>query len=662
MSALLFLFACGGDRITLVVPPDTLEAFEAFARHTPAQDLTLTASSDPEQDASGRGLQIAVVQDLDCTGCFEISGSDSDWTVHGGDRLGLQYGVSHLFEQGLGYRFLHPHDPYIPETLATPTGLAVGLQTPEVDRRGLHLHTLHPTDGFMDFWEPDGEAGLRRAEAVLDWAVKQRANHVQWVGLDDITNSPFRHEDWLAQTQVILQMADTRGLTTGLGIQLFGDANLQQSFDLLDEEGTEEEQRAEIRQRLSLLTEDLDFDVFNLSFGEFYDADPQAFIDAARWTVEELQALEPGAEVPAVVHVGADLVVEYAGEELLYYHLAKHVEGLIPWVHTVMYYTLFDDAGGAYHHDEFTEHRQLLLDRLEADEPVGYFPETAYWVAFDNSVPQALPVYAHSRHRDLTQIRLAGQELEDHVLFSSGWEWGYWAHDVAALRHSYTLEEDWCAPIRFMMAPQGSDLADLVCELGEVQADGLIGQRLAPWLAGQDNLMVLGYELGIVSQPTRPLWDDLVEADDTTKATFETDVLDPLTAYASTLRDLVDRAEALADLHDDRTTREALDGFHVDALRAEFMREILRALLGADTTSLEEAQALFDQAMQVVADRHADLRDPDPDRLVSEEANATIYPFGYLFHADTLCFWERELNEARNVLEDAGLPLPGCSL
>jgi len=660
MTSLMLLLACGGDRVTLVVPSEAFEAFEALARHTPIQDLTVTPSADPASDAGGRGLQVAVVQDLDCTECFELTGDGSDWTVHGGDLLGLQYGVAHLFEQGLGYRFLHPHDPWVPAQHLDPTALG-GRHNPEIDRRGLHLHTLHPTDAFMDFWEPDGDAGLARAEAVLDWAVKQRANHVQWVGLDDIADSGFRHEDWVATTAQILEMARTRGLTTGLGLQLFGAANLQQSFDLLDDVGTEAEQRAEMHQRLSLLSEGLDFDVYNLSFGEFYDEDPQGFVDSATWAVEEMQAVQPGVEVPAVVHVGADLTVEYQGEDLLYYHLAKHVEGLTPWVHTVMFYTLFDDAGGAYHHEEFSEHRALLLDRLHAGEPVGYFPETAYWVAFDNPVPQALPLYARSRHRDLDQIRLAGATLEDHVLFSSGWEWGYWAHDVAALRHSYTLQDDWCGPIRFMLEPQGSGLADLVCELGDLQATALIDERLAPWLAGQDNLMVLGYNLDIVSQPVRPVWEDLVAYDDEARALFDADVLIPLVAYRDALQGLSDRAAGL-DLADNRVVREALDGFAVDALRAAFMVEVLGALMDADPGRLDDAQDRMAQAAEVIAARHGDLHDPDPERLVSEEANATIYPFGYLLRADTLCYWERELSDARNVLEDAGLVVPGCSL
>jgi hypothetical protein len=69
-----------------------------------------------------------------------------------------------------------------------------------------------------------------------------------------------------------------------------------------------------------------------------------------------------------------------------------------------------EDAGGAYAHDTFDEHRAFLEENLAAGETVGYFPETAFWVAFDNSGPTYLPLYVRSRWTDLAAFR----DLEDH--------------------------------------------------------------------------------------------------------------------------------------------------------------------------------------------------------------------------------------------------------
>jgi len=69
---------------------------------------------------------------------------------------------------------------------------------------------------------------------------------------------------------------------------------------------------------------------------------------------------------------------------------------------------------------------------------VMYYPETAYWVNYDNQVPLFLPIYALNRLRDLRMI--AEREERENVringqyIFDSGWEWGYWFQGVVAAR------------------------------------------------------------------------------------------------------------------------------------------------------------------------------------------------------------------------------------
>ena len=149
------------------------------------------------------------------------------------------------------------------------------------------------------------------------------------------------------------------------------------------------------------------------------------------WTVNEF-------EVPAVNVVLATLVM--CGAWLT--TIVKFCDAaLIPELHTVMFYDLYEDAGGAYGHDDFAEHRAYLLDRIAAGQPAAYFPESAYWVAFDDSVQLYLPLYVRSRWLDLDRLAADpaahGKPLDEHLIFSSGWEWGYWLGDYAALRASY---------------------------------------------------------------------------------------------------------------------------------------------------------------------------------------------------------------------------------
>ena len=150
-----------------------------------------------------------------------------------------------------------------------------------------------------------------------------------------------------------------RGATVGIGVQLFGSGNLQNAFDLVDDVNGNRE--TQISSRLSLVLDDLDFDVLEMSFGEFFDEEPQEFIDSVNQAYDILQSVSPGIEMTSRLHVGDDLQVTYNDEEMIYYFLAAYANPEItPWVHTVMYYNLFEPSNGAYHHEDFAEHREFF--------------------------------------------------------------------------------------------------------------------------------------------------------------------------------------------------------------------------------------------------------------------------------------------------------------
>src|SRR5262249_52885417 len=186
---------------------------------------------------------------------------------------------------------------------------------------------------------------------------------------------------WKSATAEIIDAAHRRGIRVGLNIQLFGASNLQQAFDLVDDAtGSIPDQ---IAARLPLVIDGVAFDVYDPSFGEFFDADAQAFIDAVNEVRHQLTSLAPSAEMHAVVHVGATQRVQYMGNDILYYFLVQYADpSIVPEIHTVMYYDLFEDAGGAYQHQGFSEHRQYLVDRLCAGQAAADFPETPAWVWF----------------------------------------------------------------------------------------------------------------------------------------------------------------------------------------------------------------------------------------------------------------------------------------
>ena len=627
----LLSFACNGTEkgLNIVVPSALEPAIADYVNFLDREDVgwMIGERCRPEE--------VRLVYNANRGECYRFLETGRCTQIEGGF-LGLQYGLSDLLEQA-GMGFFHPHASTGPQELSIPAITETEWQCPQMTRRGIHMHTLHPTEGYFDAWEPEGDTtNMRR---IADWIVKNRGNHLQWVALDSMP------ANWETNTQAIVDAIEARGLTTGLGVQLFSEANLQEAFNLVaDDSG---DHRTQMEREWSRVSK-VGFDLFNLSFGEFFSSEPETFIESIDLSHTILQEQSPGTEMTTVLHVGDDLRVEYEGQEWIYYLLAQFADPEIkPWIHTVMYYNLYDDAGGAYHHEEFDQHRSLIEDYLAAEEPVGYFPESAYWCAFDSPIPQYLPVYIRSRWTDMNQLN----GLQDHVLFSSGWEWGYWLNDVATLRMNWQVPGDYCNTIEDILAPiDAPNLAPAICALAEVQHEALIVNRMAPWTASLDAAMAAGANLDIVAQPLRPDFDALTPDD----------------------REIADRLDALADDteaiwstlsdSDDPWVEEVRDGMEIDVLRARFMARLVTASIDADPAELSAAEAHHARARSVVDTRHGALWDPDPARLLGTEENHTLYDFGYLLRAEELCFWERELTQVRNFVLDESETVPGCLL
>ncbi|MDB4961716.1 MAG: hypothetical protein JWP01_1715 [Myxococcales bacterium] len=662
LVSVLLLAACGDNlqgQITIVSDPQWQPALREMAELTPYSGISVR-NEDPA------GFQIVVVDDpaIPLEG-FQLTLDPGGETirVQAHDVLGAQYGVAAALE-GMGFRFRHPFDPYVPR-VPVVGAIDETLHTPDIRVRGLQLHTLHPIEGYFAFWEP-GKGSTTDAHRIIDWVIKNRGNFLQWVALDNIMKPEF-HEPWKAFTQELLAYAHSRGVRIGLNIQLFGQSNLQNAFDLSDDKTGMIPLRDEIHARLPLITQDLPFDVYTLSFGEFFNAEPQKFIDSVNTAFNELQAVAPNAEMHTLIHVGDNQRIDFMGENLIYYFLAKFADPrIITDVHTVMFYNLFEDAGGAYHHDNFVDHRLLVQNKMCAGERVAYQPETAYWVAFDNSVPQFYPLYVHSRLLDLDMLqRPEGPcgTLDQHYLFSTGWEWGYWLNDVTALRASYDLVTPETAIAEELAPDLGPQAATLVSQMMEVQHQRVLLGRLTGYLVGRDSVIDIGRQLDIISQPDRVTFDQLVAG---TGRTEVIEMLFEMRRYADEL-DALDQDLGKLVLKENRWSRELRDGFAIDRLRAKFVAATYDATLAkiagdtdAADAAFREAEDLIAQARIVVARRHGDLHDSIGSRHVGITANQTFYQFGYLFFANNLCYWTRELEQVEGILTGTTPRPPSC--
>ncbi|MDQ3367076.1 MAG: hypothetical protein M3680_16755 [Myxococcota bacterium] len=665
LAVLYFVTACGDnirERISINAEAAWQPALAEMVAFTPSRELSLGADGD---------IRIDVQEDasVPAEGYVLTRSGAEGMLVRARDVLGAQYGTAAALE-ALGFRFRHPLDTYVPPAFEIDPALVDGAHAPEIRVRGFQLHTLHPFEAYYAFWEPSADS-TETAHRIIDWTIKNRGNFVQWVGLDDILD-PGRYAAWHPFTRELIDYAHARGVRVGFNLQMFGQANLQLAYDLIDKDAAVKPIAEQIADRLPAITEGLPFDVYDLSFGEFFNADPDLFIGSVNEVKRQLDVLAPQAELHAFIHVGAEQVVEYMGESLLYYFLVKYADpAIIHDVHTTMFYNLFETTSGAYHHDDFSEHREYLFEQMCAGRRPAYVPETAYWVAFDNSVPAFYPLYIHNRWLDLQQIKAqvpCDVPLDNHTLFTTGWEWGYWLHDVSSLRASYELPSSPAALVEHALAPELGAAVPSILELIALQREHVHHGGLVAYLSGRDISIDAGRQLGIVSQPDRITFEDLVAGGDV--AAVRDDVLPRLATYAGRVEAL-GTALAAQRLPRSRWTAELRDGFEIDALRARFVianyEATIAHLAGATATARDRADAaadLMERAAKVVARRHGDLHDTHGTRLLDrstdESPNQTFYQYGYLYMANTLCYWRRELAQVEAALGSTSAPAPGC--
>ncbi|MDQ3033214.1 MAG: hypothetical protein M3Y87_12420 [Myxococcota bacterium] len=665
-------------RLGILVRAEDRVLAEGIAGLLPEGSVAIRERPDPAAalgDAIDELSVALVIEPAICDECYRLdSPAPERVVVHGDAPLGVQYGLAHALEAH-GVRFFHPWRAHVPEgALAAIDAFDGATIEPETPVRGLHLHIIHPIEAHFALWESN-ETSIPAARRMFAWVVANRGNFVAWPGLDSI-ETPAEAERWRTHTRELLDIAHGMGLRVGFGLQLFGTSNLQFAFDLIDD--SRRDPAEQISERLDILGA-LPFDSMSISFGEFSGVEPTMFVDTLELTYDAIQERWPGIEVSASIHVGAEeaLRVTWMGEEMIYYFLAMEADRpIVPWIHTVMYYDLVEDAGGAYHHDDFSEHFDLMIRMLGEGREVAYFPESAYWVAFDNPIPTYLPLYVRSRWLDLDAIRTRAQSegvpaLQQHVTFSSGWEWGYWQNDVATLRASHHLPARWEDLFVEMLAPwgaEGEEAAESIIDLTRAQHTALIEQRLAPWYGSVDVVIELGYTMGIVSQPRRLSFEEITAMTEPERAAFGASVVEPMGVLANASEAALARLMASGVPQDDPFVAELIDGFAIDVQRARFVEASLRATLAsaAGTDPIEHLAAMqtaLDAARPISARRHAALHDPNAAELVARRRNnATLYDYGYLREASTLCFWTRELAQVRNLILHETAAVPACVL
>ena len=625
---------------------------------------------------------------------------------HPHGNLGAAHGAYALLER-LGFAFLHPLSPVVPEALSEPAAEELSREEPRWPERTLHLHTQHPlelTEVLQGFGPkgPDDEAGflamLPEVERLCEWLVANRQNGLEWFLLWAESWAEFADSDGrLMRLARIVERVHAYGLAAGIDAPI---AFAQQhSYRLLREQGELADELTQIRTRLDFLA-GAGWDFYGIEMGTSEFTAPPAERMLA-WMNEVARHLDEahGRRAYVKVHCSAGQKVSTLEDPLdggpldfnLLPHYADSRLGVLP--HTVQHYGL-DDPALTYGNQSFARVRAFAA--LEAGtRPVLYYPESAYWVSFDVDVPLFLPLYGERRVHDLRLFAadeergLLGQgahahsKLEGQLLFSSGWEWGYWLNDLLAARAAWDphveLPSDEQA-VRVLLSPvtrlagaQAQALEDWLVAVMQAQAALLIRgevQGSAPaelamrngqaYLQGWDtwddvSKLAKGQSSVQMTQP-----DKLGLVDMRNPAhggpPYSAQVEPLLAQMEATFLDLHTRGQALHQALRGPLApfvAELVDAMHMTALRATQVHGLYDYVDAIwDPTQqafrdgrLAEARAALDEALTIVKQREAAYRVP-AERIASWRENPTAYGFTYLWTVRSLYYWWRDEGKA----------------
>lgn len=604
--------------------------------------------------------------------------------------IGSLYGAYDLLEQ-LGYRFLHPLQPYIPDSIHLDQ-VTEKTESPHWPIRAWHLHTQHPIEltHVLNGWGakgPNDKANWQQLtqewQTFLEWAIANKQNRVAWYLLQAESWQDFAFsEERQSRLKRLTHQAHDWLLATGIDAPLV--FKQQHAWHMIRKKGNEEQQ---IHSAIDWLAKtDIDYLEIELGFSEFTHPSEKQML---KWINTAVDYADSTYHLPlySKVHCTQNKKAEslkhpQQGDPININFLTYFADprlGVMP--HTVQFFDLQGPAPTYGNQTfQFMDHyMELEAGRRE----VLFYPETAYWVSFDIDVPLFLPIYADSRLADIRHIAYkeqaggygtgqhTGSSIDGHNTFSSGWEWGYWLNDVVTARATWNPQLDVdtqdqalhnaLQPFTSLFGSASPEVTQVLMDLIHLQRKNFINSdsRLSAqaYLQGWEAWDELTNLIGTMEIQPKKLTASVVARliNPNNGIDYDKDVAPMLKSSATQLAQLHQRLLAVQSAIPESSRlyfAELADNLAITALRAE---QVYHLYEYADEKGdhfwdqheifsiqhKQQAMAALDLAHTITARQQLRYR-VDPERIASWSYNPTAYHFGYLWTANTLFYWWRD--------------------
>jgi hypothetical protein len=582
---------------------------------------------------------------------YQWSRENGIWQLQASTSKGISNGIYGFLQEVCKYRFFHPRGMIIPTiTYSTLTQYSHFEGTPVFEDMGFHLHTMHPIELTEDLLDEKREGGLPRIYEYIDWLARNGQNYFEFNVLESI-----QLESWIYHARKISNYAHQRGIRCGLDLSLH--MLQQKAFQLYETPPFKFEAiKKQIDYNVAMLSQ-TNFDVWNveLSATEFTSGNQDRKKEVLMYLTNLLNLHH--IELMSRNHVVQPNQMVNGGNGKQAGEILADGQGLM--VHTVMFYSLTDEKAPVYRNKNL-RHMYNILKKEMPHRKTWYFPESAYWVTFDSSVPMFLLPYFSAR---LSDIELCEKEgVPGHITFTSGWEWGYGYIDWSIARWcwNYRLDDlmQLKQPLQYLseMSYQPA-FTGYLQEEAALQQTYIKDQELIRVLVAQTVTDELPGSLNIEFHP-RPVYSypyirnkASIQQLDSIQLLY----LDPLKKYfTSGLKN----DSAIFQLTLGKQEEEIFNGIYITHLRAKHKWYTLQYLVQHRRNHfaknkqnisgwLVEAKKTRLMALEVVKQREANYR-YDQQMLSTRHPDHTCYHFGYLYTVHQLHFWEREELQAKN--------------
>ena len=682
--------SCQPEQSTYEVRRDTdpiwieIEVIEhdSIALQNAIEDVYL-AVNQGAQTTNGR--QIARIQiqldpdlDLDTQGYRIQSTSSLALTISAPTPIAASYALYHIL-QDIGVRYIHPQHTVFPQSVITALPTYQQLeQTPRFAIRGFHEHTQHPIVMSDFLLRPDRDDFRQYVSHYLKWMVRNRQNALSFHMLNTVDLVA-----WIPYITDIIQEAHDYGIKMGL---VTGFVDQQQNAYRLYKPSEMESAEVQITTKLDrILQAGFDFITFQIGTSEFTKPDESEMLSWLNLAVEHISIQFPTVQPYTWIHIACALRQEDGSP---YYHLPLQAdERLGAWVHTTMFYTL-DHPAPVYDCEDFTHQKDFFQQAID-QRPLVFFPETAWWLGFDNNVPLVNPITGRSRQHDMEYLIDIGSVI-GHINFTSGKEWTYWHYDHY-LTQSTWQDISWNDYLAWL-SPVYGDFGTLVVPLIQQWTD-LQWQHLYQdhpeiyfYLAGELPQDELGEQAGILARRPKIAFQKIIAMTESDFTQWQTDDLQTLqsmlVAYQELFASIEDELSIeLAEneiIQIDHTTtdvdqiespfqqklqqglqRELYISYQLFILRIQHVIALYSGVVAVrqqDRTQADmyamQAQMIGQQALELIQIQQSFYRYPDEVLIEEKPESLTAYPFGYLYETSTAYFWTRREEQLIQLIQD----------